>query len=571
MGACGKPPSQTTSSVTASSELPTRQAWSCAWRTLLPVRTWTKKLVVALTGTVLLVGAAVPVRAAAPDRVAIDRLTYVDRTHRVGSDPRFVELGFDASRSAEVIGADIPNFHSPYLIASSEGPDQLQTVTVDLDRRGELKVVMFGSRSPAYAWPVKGTANPEGKVRRESATWTIRKAKPRSYTFSVLFRARGIDPNVRSFLPETRVVLKSGGDTRTLVLERHVAPLYGSPEIDPGRIYGTTKPVAVRDEWVADPSYIAKGAHHWSTGPVIETASVWLTDLAPGADGALNTGGMGTAFAGDAKVTAVNDFLFEKRALAGFEVGAQTSDLFGPVFPITTNPLNGRIYDGDGGMLNVSISAGSAHWDGRPPRNDDGVLRWDWDGAWAEGWSNVDTFRAPGVRGHGDPIYTIETTLHPGAYGGDIDNRSGRKRVRGPKWFMDLPPTTGISFISWGAAIPPKSEFDLASGFTSDNERFFLRPKIGPGGYLREAETDGYFRRWQPSISIGGNFFGVRPEHLDEDRPRMRRVFAFPEGSIGNIGVAVSTGVIERFEVAPGIWEVTATSDAIDLRLLKAF
>ena len=529
------------------------------------------KLAIVLTAAALLAGAATPVSAAVPHRVAVDRLTYIDGTHRSGSDPRFVELAFDARRSAEVVGVDIPEFHSPYLIASSEGPDQLQTVTVDLSRAGELEVVLFGGPSPAFASPVKGTATPGGKVRGKTVSWSIRKAKPGTHTFSVHFRARGIDPNIRSFLPETRVTLRTGRDTRTLVLERHIAPLYGSPEIDPGPIYGPIEPGAVRDEWMAHTSFTAMGAHHWSTGPVMKTARVLFEALAPGADGAINTASMGWASSGGAKVFPLSDFLIQDGELAGFEVGAQTEDLGGPIFPFTTNPQNGRIYDGDGGMLNISLSVGSTHWDKRSPRNDHGTLSWDWDGTWAEGWSNIDSFRAPGIRYATDSIYSTETALYPGAYGGDLDNRSGRKRIRGPKWFMDLPQTRGIYFVFWGSSAPPKSKFHPESGFTADGRRFYLRPTIGPGGYLLEAETDGYYREWQPALSVGGHFFGVRPEDVNEPRPAMQRVFTIPRGSVGHIGVAATTGEIERFRVAPGIWEVTATANDIDLRFLELF
>ena len=519
----------------------------------------------------LLIGGAAPGLAAPPRDVVLDRLTYIDETHRNVSDPRFLELGFSAKRSAESVGADVPESHTPYLIASGQGPDQLQTLTIDLDRGGQLDVAMLRGPSPAFASAVRGTAAPDAKVQGGNASWTIRNAKPGTYTFSVHFRARGVDPNLRSFLPETEVTLRSEGETRRLVLKRHSAPLYGSPELHPGHVYGPVQSTAVHDEWVAHPTFSAMGAHHWSTGVVTDTRSAPFQRLAPGADGALNTASMGTAYSGDVKVAAVYDFIYEGRELAGFEIGAQTADVFGQFFPFTTNPQNGRIYEGDGGQLTVSMSAGSGHWDKRSPRNDDGVLRWDWDGAWAEGWSNFDSFRAPGIRGLSDPIYTTEAAIYPGAYGGDLDNRSGARKLRGPKWSMDLPQTQGISFISTGWSAPPRSKFALVPGFTSDGRRFILRPTIGRGGYLLEAETDGYDRHWQPPVLVGGSFFGVAPEEVEEEEPGIRRVYTFPRGSIGHIAVAATTGLTERFEVAPGIWEITATANDVNLRLLKTF
>jgi hypothetical protein len=113
---------------------------------------------------------------------------------------------------------------------------------------------------------------------------------------------------------------------------------------------------------------------------------------------------------------------------------------------------------------------------------------------------------------------------------------------------------------------PPKSKFIVRHRFT-DEGRFFLEPRVSRGGYLLEGETDGYFRKWQPAVSVGVS--SVDPPPPDDDgKAGTLRLFTFPRGSAGEIVATTSTGITERFRVTGGTWELLGTLDGFELRPL---
>lgn len=506
----------------------------------------------------------------ATTRLTIDRLTYVDGTYRARTHGGFAWLGFDAARSSEAVGSDVPGTRTSQTAVPGAVPEHFESLTLDLGRPGDLTVVMIGRHTgTANPRAVPGSASGNGDTKGRRVTWRIEDAEPGTYTFSALFKPRAFEPNLGTFLPESRVTLTTGPVAARLVLEQHVAPVYGPPAMYAGRPHASNHPVAHPDEWAADPSYVAEGNYSWATGRVGAVRESSLGALT-GVDD-FTTGSMGSGMSyplTGPKVNTFMDFTYGRGfRVTGFLHGVVTADALGEFIPLDTYPTGGTIYDGDSATFGIGMSAASVHSrEKRKPRDDHGRLGWDWDGAWAEAWSTKDEQMAPATdRTAIQPVLQQESVLYVRASGGDVDNRDGTTAVKGRRWILDLPDHE-FGFIFSGASYPPETKYRTRAGFTEDG-RFFMRPTIRPGGYMLEGTTDEYFRDWQAAELLSVGLFGTQPE---ED-PGARRLFTFAPGTKGAIVAATTLGRIERFVVAPGTWELTGTRAGFELRALRIF
>lgn len=503
-----------------------------------------------------------------PTRVVIDRLTYLDGTERSGSRPALVWLGFDAARSSESVATDIPGTRTSYVVAPSDVPEHFESVTVDLARPGDLTVVMTG-RSNGIADPraVPDSANGDGIEKGRRVIWKVRKADAGTYSFTARFRPRWFEPSFSTFMPESRVTLASTARSHSLIFKQHVAPAYGPPRMSAGRAHESVKPVAYPDEWVANPSYVAHGNYHWSTGAVGASKELTFSKLGSGAATAFTTGSMGTSSSTPPtgpKVRTAYDFLYGRSGIEGFSYGIRTADALGDFIPFDTRPTGGTIYDGDSGTFAIGMAAASVNAkEKRLPRNNEGRLVWDWDGGWAKGWSTTDEHGTPVLEAADTgSILMQESVLYVRAAGGDVDNRKGSSPVRGPRMVLKFP-AGEFGFIFYGGSAPPKSMYRTQAGFTK-NDDFFMRPTIAPRGYLLEGTTKGYFRDWQAAELLTVSTFGAEPDN----EPNVTRLFNFAPGLTGRIVAATTDGLIERFNVGPGTWQLTATPEGF---LLRAF
>lgn len=499
----------------------------------------------------------------------MDRLTYTDGTYRGGPYDGFVWLGFDAARSSEAVGADVPGTRTAVTGAPGTVPEHFESVTVELRRPGDLTVVLTG-RHTGMANPraVPGSASGDGVTRGRRVVWRMTRAEPGMHTFSARFRPRAFEPGLGTFLPEARISLSTPSSVGRLILEQHVAPVYGPPQMESGRAHGS--PAAHPDEWVADPGYVAEGNYSWVTGRVAEVREARFSALTGGRRHGFNSASMGsgtTIPATGAKVNAFMEFTYDAKFRAtGFVHGVVTADAVGEFVPFDTRPGGGMIYDGDAADLAIGMGAASVHSREKREPNDRGRLEWDWDGAWADGWSTKDEHAAPGAeRADIKPVLFKESVVYARASGGDVDNRDGSKPVRGPRLVVELPDSE-FGFIFHGASYPPKTKYRTRSGFTDSGE-FFMRPTIAPGGYMLEGTTNGYFRDWQAAELLSVSLFEAQPE----EEPSVRRLFTFPPGTRGEIVAATTLGEIERFPVTPGAWELTATPQGFEVRPLRLF
>ncbi|HEX2295656.1 MAG TPA: hypothetical protein VHN37_10150 [Actinomycetota bacterium] len=533
----------------------------------------TSLLAVLLGALALVLGAALPASSRVPVlEVSLERMTYVDGAFRAESSADHVWLGFDAVRSSESAPVDVPETQTSHVVVPGPANEHFESVTVDVRWPGDLTVVMTGHHTgTADPSPVAGSANRNGRVRGRSVVWRVNDAAPDSYTFTARFNPGAFAPNLDTFVPESRVTLETRAQTGRLVLEQHVAPAYGPPEIYGGKTYAPAHHVPYPDEWVADWGYTARGNYHWSTGRVGDAEESPLRALARGSGRALNVASMsvGTTVAPTGpKVFPFLDFAYtdDFRRVTGFLHGLVTADALGEFVPFDTRPTGGTIYDGDAASFAIGMSAASVHArEKRAPANDRGALEWDWDGAWAEGWSTKDERPSPvSPRAVIEPVQMKESVVYARAVGGDVDNRDGSKAARGPRLIVELPDHE-FGFIFTSGSSPADSGYRTQAGFTDDG-RFFMRPTIRRGGYMLEHTTRGYFRDWQAAELVSVSLFAAYPE---EEEPGVRRLFAFPAGTTGRIVAATTAGAIERFDVGPGVWEVLATPDGFELNALS--
>ncbi len=505
--------------------------------------------------------------------VTADRLTYVDGTYRDGRHSDFVWLGFDAQRSSESVPADVPETRTSQMIVPGAVPEHFESVTVDLSRAGDLTVVMAGHHTgSANPRAVPGSANRDGRTKGRRVTWRMPQASPGSYTFTARFKPRSFEPNLNTFLPESRITLSSASGVNRLVLVQHAAPAYAPPKMDAGRAHQATLRVAYPDEWVADPEYVAQGNYSWATGRAGAVREFRVRTTRPRRERTFTSASMGTGMTipvTGTKVRPFMDFTYGPGwSVTGFLHGVVTGDAVGDFFPFDTRPGGGTLYDGDAGMFGIGMSVASVHSrEKRDPRaGDPGRLEWAWDGAWAEGWSTKDEHKAPGLNREAiEPVLVQESVVYARAVGGDVDNRKGTRPVRGPRKIFEFPDAE-FGFIFHGAVAPAKSAYRTRSGFTKDG-RFFMQPTIRPGGYMLEGTTDGHWRDWQAAEMLSVSLFEAHPE----EEPGMRRLFTLPPGTRGEIVAATTTGLIERFEVSPGRWALTATPAGFRLDALGTF
>lgn len=488
-------------------------------------------------------------------------------------------LGFEAQRFVEAVPAYVPVAQTQTF----EG-EQLVVVRVDVWEAGDLRVEMTavgGGRVSAR--PVEGSATDGGRVDEHSVTWDLGTVDPGTYEVSARFSVSGDPQRVSGFVPQvtiqrndvTKVVAESfrGGveagthvlASYTLQLLQHVPAPSAPPKLDPGAAHGDAD-APVRQAWAMMPSFVARGTYHDPAGGVEKTKVHEFRKLEPDAAGNVASASMGWSYWSPypgPKVEPISKFVRGKdRGLDGFEVGIKSAGYQGfGLIPQTPGP----IYDGDGGSIAVTASAGVVRARSqRRPTRPGGRLTNTWDGSVAEAWTDLTqssvpltepNATTPGSSTFTAPSRLLEAGVQVYARGGDVDNRSGEQAVAGKPIVLRGP----WAFAAIGTSAPKDTNYTPRIKLANDALK--VVPAIGPGGYMLQNEKVSWDLDWTAFHSLG--WVQYAPQRSADQK--MVKTYSFPRGATARIDVLWHDGVHEVLRAGPGVWGLTVTADGADL------